>query len=106
MAALAHMLQDVDAGSSWLHQWSSSAENSSMGNLALRQGMHVIAESLHLHNYKFLWDLLFDNHPAGTYARGAWEGQGANKTEVPGYAVIHEMLEKQPTALILDEFQT
>ncbi|TVQ88963.1 MAG: DUF499 domain-containing protein [Chromatiaceae bacterium] len=106
MAALAQMLKDVDAGSNWLHQWSSAAENSAVGNLALRQGMHVIAESLHLHNYKFLWDLLFDNHPAGTYARGAWEGQGANKTEVPGYAVIREMLEKQPAALILDEFQT
>ena len=107
MAALAHMLQDTQAGANWLAHWDASGHNSAMANLKLRTGMHVIAESLHLHNYKFLWDLLFDRHPHGTYARGAWEGQGEkNKTEVPGQAIIVEMLEKQPTVLILDEFQT
>lgn len=106
MAALAHMLQDAQAGTNWLAQWASSAHNSTIGDLKLRTGMHVVAESLHLHNYKFLWDLFFERHPQGIYARGAWEGQGANKTEVPGYAIILDMLEKQPMALLLDEFQT
>ena len=77
-----------------------------IAGLQLRTGMTVIAESLHLHNYKFLWDLLFERHPQGAYYRGAWEKHGESKTEVPSYALILEMLEKQPTALILDEFQT
>lgn len=106
MAALSHMLTDPAAGKTWLDEWSGSVQNAVMGGLQLRTGMTVITESLHLHNFKFLWDLLFAKHPQGAYYRGAWEKQGDNKTEVPGYELILEMLEKQPTALILDEFQT
>jgi hypothetical protein len=105
MAALAHMFKDTQAGVDWLTHW--TGHNSAISNLKLRTDMHVIAESLHLHNYKFLWDLLFERHPHGVYARGVWEGQGEqNKTEVPGHAIIVNMLGKQPTVLILDEFQT
>ena len=106
MAALSHMLTDHAAGRAWLDEWGGSLKNETLRGLALRGGMAILTESLHLHNYKFLWDLLFDRHPAGTYIRGKWEGQGEGRTEIPGYNLILELLQKQPTALILDEFQT
>ncbi|MEG7168149.1 DUF499 domain-containing protein, partial [Pseudomonas aeruginosa] len=56
--------------------------------------------------YKFLWDVLFENHPYGTYIKGKWEGQGASKTEIPSDKLIVELLENKPTMLLLDEFQT
>ena len=68
--------------------------------------MHVITESLVHQNYKFLWDLLLERHPQGAYIRGKWEGQGAGKTDILSYDLTLELLKKQPTALILDEYQT
>ena len=66
----------------------------------------MITESLHRQRYKFLWDLLFDKHPHGNFIRGKWEGMGAAKPDVPSDALMLEMFRKQPTALLLDEFQT
>ncbi len=68
--------------------------------------MKVISESLHRQRYKSLWDLLFDRHPHGEFIRGKWEGLGEKKTDVPPDSLILELLKKQPTALLLDEFQT
>jgi energy-coupling factor transporter ATP-binding protein EcfA2 len=106
MAALSHMFNEPTAGEEWLNDWASKLKNDALTRLCLRTNLHVIAESLHLQNYKFLWDMLFANHPEGTYVRGKWEGRGENKTDVPGYALMLEMFKKQPTMLILDEFQT
>jgi hypothetical protein len=61
---------------------------------------------LHRQRYKFLWDLLFENHPHGQFIRGKWAGLGDKKTEVPPDTLILELLKKKPTALLLDEFQT
>ncbi|MGR5997081.1 DUF499 domain-containing protein [Bacillus cereus] len=66
----------------------------------------MIAESLHWQNYKFLWDLILDRHPYGQFIRGKWEGQGERKTDILGRDLLIEMFTKQPTAVILDEFQT
>jgi hypothetical protein len=41
--------------------------------------------------------------PKGEFAKGKWQGAG---TEVPGKDVLLEMFKAQPTALLLDEFQT
>lgn len=106
MAALYHALTDTAATGAWLQNWANQLANPQIANLRLRSGMHVIRESLHRQQYKFLWDLLFDCHPHGQYIRGKWEGLGDKKTEVPPYNLILELLQKQPTALILDEFQT
>lgn len=106
MAALSHMLKDSAAGRNWLDDWSLRLANPAIASLALRTDMNVIVESLHLHNYKFLWDLLFEKHPHGTFIKGKWEGQGDKKTEVPGYELLVELFQQQPTLLILDEFQT
>ena len=106
MAALYHAVTDPASTGSWLNAWAITLAEPGIGKIALRDGMHVIGESLHRHRYKFLWDVLFENHPYGTYIKGKWEGQGASKTEIPSDKLIIELLENKPTMLLLDEFQT
>lgn len=106
MAAIYHALSDVGATSKWLQTWGDRLKNPKIAALPLRKGMHVIAESLHRQRYKFLWDLLFDRHPHGEFIKGKWEGLGDKKTDIPPDTLILELLKKQPTALLLDEFQT
>jgi hypothetical protein len=106
MAVLYHALADVGATRTWLKAWSDRLSNPKIAALPLRDGMHLIAESLYRQRYKFLWDLLFDRHPHGQFIRGKWEGLGDKKTDVPPDTLILELLKKQPTALLLDEFQT
>ena len=106
LAALYHAVSDTDSTRTWLQYWANTLNRPELAQIALRQGMLVIGESLHRQRYKFLWDLLFERHPHGTYIRGKWEGMGAAKTEVPSDRLIVELLEKQPAMLLLDEFQT
>src|SRR6185436_1532474 len=77
-----------------------------IAKIGLRDGMLVIGESLHRQRYKFLWDLMFERHPHGTYIKGKWEGMGVGKTDIPSDKLILELLRHTPTMLLLDEFQT
>jgi ATPase subunit of ABC transporter with duplicated ATPase domains len=70
MAALFHAVTDPASTGAWLTAWATTLADPNVGKSALRNGMHVIGESLHRHRYKFLWDVLFDNHPHGTYIKG------------------------------------
>lgn len=106
MAALYHALTDETATRSWLKAWEPKLGVPKVGNLPLRSGMKVITESLHRQRYKSLWDLLFEKHPHGSFIRGKWEGMGAGKTDIPSDELMLEMFKKQPTTLLLDEFQT
>jgi hypothetical protein len=106
MAALYHAVTDPASTRMWLTAWAATLAEPGIDKIALRDGMHVIGESLHRHRYKFLWEVLFDNHPHGAYIKGKWEGQGVSKTEIPSDQLIIELLENQPTMLLLDEFQT
>ena len=106
MAALYHLCHEASAGESWLKEWSASLSNPKIADLKLRNDCHVIAESLHLQRYKYLWDVLFKLHPRGEWYEAKWSGMGDNQTEVPGYDLMMEMFTEQPTVLILDEFQT
>lgn len=106
MAALFHALTNEQATRSWLKAWASNLGDAKLAVMPLRSGMDVITESLHRQRYKFLWDLLFDKHPHGNFIRGKWEGMGAAKTDIPSDELMLEMFKKQPTALLLDEFQT
>ena len=90
MAALSHMHMDHAASKKWLNDWSSRLGNPAIANLELQADMHVITESLHLQQFKYLWDVLFENHPHGVAARAKWEDRG---TEVPGFDLVHEMAE-------------
>jgi len=106
MAALFHAVTDPASTGAWLNAWATTLAEPTFSKIALRSGMHVIGESLHRHRYKFLWDVLFENHPHGTYIKGKWEGQGTSKTEIPSDKLIIELLENKSTMLLLDEFQT
>lgn len=106
MAALYHLCQNPSAGALWLSEWAEHLKKPEIAGLNLRHDCHVIAESLHLQRYKYLWDILFKLHPMGTYFEGKWCGLGDSKTDVPSYDLMMEMFTEQPTVLILDEFQT
>lgn len=106
MAALFHAVNDAASTGAWLNSWATTLGDPQIGSIALRDGMQVIGESLHRQRYKFLWDLLFDRHPHGTYIKGKWEGMGTAKTDIPSDQLILELLEAAPTMLLLDEFQT
>jgi hypothetical protein len=106
MAALYHAVNDAASTGAWLKSWATTLGEPQIGEIELRDGMLVIGESLHRQRYKFLWDLLFDQHPHGPYIRGKWEGMGGAKTDIPSDKLILEMLENAPTMLLLDEFQT
>lgn len=106
MAALYHAVNDAKSTAAWLNSWATTLSDPSLGKIALRDGMQVIGESLHRQRYKFLWDLMFERHPHGTYIKGKWEGMGAAKTDIPSDKLIMELLEHTPAMLLLDEFQT
>ena len=106
MAALYHAVNDAVSTRGWLKAWSSVLDDPQIANIPLREKMLVIGESLHRQRYKFLWDLLLERHPHGTYIKGKWEGMGATKTDVPSDKLILELLEHTPILLLLDEFQT
>src|SRR5574337_1808675 len=97
---------DTTSTGAWLNSWATTLGDPQIGKIGLRSGMTVIGESLHRQRYKFLWDLLFERHPHGTYIKGKWEGMGATKTDIPSDKLIVELLEHTPTMLLLDEFQT
>lgn len=106
MAALYHAVNDPTSTGAWLNSWAATLGDPQIGKIGLRSGMTVIGESLHRQRYKFLWDLLFERHPHGTYIKGKWEGMGAAKTDIPSDKLILELLQHTPTMLLLDEFQT
>ena len=106
MAALYHAVNDTVSTAAWLNSWSNTLKDPNLAKIGLRSGMTVIGESLHRQRYKFLWDLLLERHPHGTYIKGKWEGMGAAKTDIPSDQLILELLQHTPTMLLLDEFQT
>lgn len=106
MAALYHAVSDPKSTQAWLSDWSGKLGDAKIGAIPLRDEMLVIGESLHRQRYKFLWDILFDRHPHGTYIKGKWEGMGSAKPDIPSDQLILELLRHTPMMLLLDEFQT
>jgi hypothetical protein len=106
LACLYHAITDSSTTGSWLSSWSAILGNPQIASIELRDPMLVIGESLQRQRYKFLWDILLNNHPHGAFLRGKWEGMGASKTDIPSDKLIIELLQNQPVALLLDEFQT
>lgn len=106
MAALWHGFKDPAATAKWLAEWSSKLNRPELKTLKFRSELCVIAESLHLQRFQHLWDILFERHPKGAYIKGKWDGMGAKKTDLPSIDLLLEMFRAQPTALLLDEFQT
>jgi hypothetical protein len=115
MAVRHHAGTDPAATNAWLAYWAATlktlnvpdlATRPDLATIALRPSMKVISEKLTSNSYKFLWDLLFENHPKGEFIRGKWEAEGKRQTNVPSDDLILELLQHQPVMLLLDEFQT
>lgn len=107
LAALYHLCNNSSAGQAWLDEWSHCLKRPEIGDLKLRQGCTVIAESLSKQEYRTLWDLLFAKHPDGAFFKGKWEGTPEeHKGDSPSASLLAEMFAKHPTVLILDEYQT
>jgi hypothetical protein len=106
MAALWHAIKDPVEATKWLADWAVTLDRPELKTLQFRTDFCVIAESLHQQRFKFLWDILFDKHPLGQLVKGKWLGKGEARSNVPGVDLLLEMFEAQPTALLLDEFQT
>jgi hypothetical protein len=106
MAALWHAMKDPAEATKWLADWAAKLNRPELKTLKFRTDFCVIAESLHQQRYKFLWDILFDQHPQGQLAKGKWLGKGDAKANVPSSDLLLEMFKAKPTVLLLDEFQT
>ena len=106
LAALYHAFTSPQVTAEWLSSWGLRLGESKLAELKLRPKTHVISESLHRQNFKFLWDLVFECHPYGAEVRGMWKGQGDKQTDIPGDKLLLELFKHTPTALVLDEFQT
>lgn len=107
MAMLYHAICEPKEADQWLQGWGEKLGiQEYVSKLSFRSGFHIIAENLNYQRYKYLWDLIFERHPRGEYYKGKWEGMGESKTNVPPYDLFQEMFQEQPTALVLDEFQT
>jgi Protein of unknown function (DUF499) len=106
MAVLHHAGADPAATQAWFAHWAATLNRPDLATIALRPSIKVISEKLTSNSYKFLWDLLFANHPKGEFIRGKWEAEGKRQTNVPSDDLILELLQHQPVMLLLDEFQT
>ncbi len=103
MAVLHHALAKPEQAMVWLKDWGQRLGNDRLKSLEIPMGFLPITEAVHNNEYEYLWDLIFQRHPKGAKMQGKFEGLGV---DVPPRSLLEEMFTEQPTALILDEFQT
>jgi hypothetical protein len=103
IAALYHALTSPSSATTWLGHWASRLKMPHLAGITPRPGLRVIAETLANQGYATLWDLLFQEHANGQYYRGKFE---SSSVAVPAKNLLIEMFTEQPTAILLDEFQT
>ncbi len=103
IAALYHALTSPSSATSWLSHWAARLKMPHLTSIVPRPGLRVIAETLTNQAYVTLWDLLFQEHANGQFYRGKFE---TSAVPVPSKPLLIEMFTEQPTAILLDEFQT
>lgn len=103
LAAVHYGIQDPVEVEAWAKEWGKRLGSTRLENLKLRRGYHPITVAVHHNEYEHLWDILFKKHPVGLKYQGRFEETG---TSVPSRSLLVSMFTEQPTALILDEFQT
>lgn len=104
MAVLHHALCDGAAVQNWLSAWKQRLKNDSLAQIDFPQGLHVISQSLHEGTKKFLWDVVFANHPRGEFYKGKWT-ERKERSHFPPKDLLVEMFQETPTALLFDEYQ-
>src|SRR5947209_1590905 len=108
MALLHHAFKSPDVVEKWAAEWAPRLQGQGLDakrltSLQLQRGFLPLTETLSDQEYLHLWDVIFDLHPKGPYYRGKFEQAGKS---VPARSLIYDLFAEQPTALILDEFQT
>lgn len=108
MALLHHAFKSPDVVECWASEWAprlqaKGLDAKRLATLKLQRGFLPLTETLSDQEYLHLWDAIFDLHPKGPYFRGKFEQSG---NAVPAKSLIRDLFAEQPTALILDEFQT
>lgn len=102
MAVTHHAISSPDTVENWAQEWGRRIGAAAFESIKLPRGFVPISEPVHNHEFKFLWDLIFDRHPKGEYFRGRFANAGQ---PFPPRSLLVEMFAAQPTVLILDEFQ-
>jgi hypothetical protein len=108
MALLHHAFKSPDVVEGWASEWvprlqAKGLDAKRLTGLKLQRGFLPLTETLSDQEYLHLWDVIFDLHPKGPYYRGKFEQSGK---AVPAKSLVRDLFAEQPTALILDEFQT
>jgi hypothetical protein len=108
MALLHHAFKSPDAVEQWAEEWAPRLQSQGLDAkrltaLKLQRGFLPLTETLSDQEYLNLWDVIFDLHPKGPYYRGKFEQTGV---AVPAKSLVRDLFAEQPTALVLDEFQT
>lgn len=103
LSLLHYAFQDPTAVGPWANAWGNQLADQALSNLVLPRGFHAISVELHNQEYPTLWDVLFRWHRNGQLYRGKFQQRG---TAVPSRSLVQELLDDQPTALVLDELQT
>lgn len=103
MAVLHHAFESPEKVQAWAREWGAKPGFAAVAALQLPKGFVPISETLSNQEYRTLWDLIFDRHPKGDYFKGKHEQAG---NPIPKKSLLEDVFKGQPTALILDEFQT
>jgi hypothetical protein len=108
MALLHHAFKSPEVVEQWAAEWAprlqaQGLDAKRLAALKLQRGFLPLTETLSDQEYQNLWDVIFELHPKGPYYRGKFEQAGV---AVPAKSLIRDLFAEQPTALILDEFQT
>ena len=83
MAALYHAVNDPASTEDMAQYWATTLGDPSIRRHSASRRMLVLGKSLHRQRYKFLWDILLELIPNGTFIRGKWEGMGARRMFPP-----------------------
>lgn len=103
LAVMHHAISAPARVESWGKGWGDRLNENILKEYQAATGFVAITEPVQNHEYPFLWDLIFERHPRGVYYRGKFDNIGQY---FPPRSLLEEMFKDQPTALILDEFQT
>ena len=104
MAAISQMLRDPEVDNPGAKNGLHHSKRRSK-KISFRSEMEVIAESMEMQNYKFLWDLLFDIIQMAHTSEANGMPRATKRQKCPDTTSSWSWFRK-PTVLILDEFQT
>ncbi len=106
MAVIHHAIESPDKVEAWAANWAKNHGIKDLDGLKLVRGFKPVTRAINDNeDGMFLWDVLFNNHSQGASARIQYEKKKSDSPQ-PAESIYKDMLQVEPTCLILDEFQT